>query len=122
MKGRKPHAAARREAYEEAGLLGRTAKKPAGSFDCAKVINGIPHDCTVVVFPMKVEEQLADWPEREERRTAWVAADVAATMVDDRGLGLIIRRWHARRRPEGRADAVTGREDGVPKVPATPMA
>lgn len=91
MRGMKPHAAARQEAYEEAGLRGRIAKTPLGSYDYLKKINGTRRNCTVIVFPMLVEEQLPKWPERGQRQLRWLSVGIAAAMASDPDLGRMIR-------------------------------
>jgi 8-oxo-dGTP pyrophosphatase MutT (NUDIX family) len=84
MKGKKPHAAAAREALEEAGLSGRIAKRPVGAYSYIKRLkNGAPLQCVVDVFPLKVTRQLTRWPEQEERTPHWFSAREAAESVDE---------------------------------------
>lgn len=65
MKGRKPGEVASQEAYEEAGLVGRTVGKwPVGKFHYEKQFGKKAFICEVRVFLFRVEEQLDDWPER----------------------------------------------------------
>lgn len=92
MKGRKNSETARREAYEEAGVKGDIASKPAGSFQYDKrKRNGSVWRCMVEVFPLEVKSQSRSWPEKAVRKTRWCAWSEAAELVDDRGLGEIIR-------------------------------
>jgi 8-oxo-dGTP pyrophosphatase MutT (NUDIX family) len=92
MKGRKPHAAAAQEAKEEAGLLGKITKEPAGHFHYVK---NMPNSgailCRVDVFPLQVEKQLKNWPEREQRITRWFALEEAAELVREPELTALIR-------------------------------
>ena len=82
MKGRKPHAAAKREAMEEAGLVGRIDKRKIGSFHYEKSLkNGSLALCRVDVFPLSVERQRKRWREQAERVTRWFPYDVAAEEV-----------------------------------------
>lgn len=93
IKGLKPREVAAREAYEEAGLIGRVAqKKPVGTFHYAKQIDTDPLLCEVHVFLMWVDTQLEDWPERAERQTQWFDAAEAAGLVHEGGLAEIILR------------------------------
>lgn len=84
IKGLKPHSVAAREAMEEAGLTGKMAKEPIGSYRYIKRMrNGAAMTCEVGVFPMAVEKQRRNWPEREQRTTSWFAVKDAATLVDE---------------------------------------
>ncbi len=83
---------AAREAYEEAGLVGRvTRPRPIGVFHYAKALETRSMVCEVQVFLFEVERQLEMWPEIAERQTAWFAADAAAALVDENELAAIIR-------------------------------
>jgi 8-oxo-dGTP pyrophosphatase MutT (NUDIX family) len=94
MKGRKPAEVASREAYEEAGLIGRiVGKKPVGSFHYEKRLAKKAVLCQVRVFLFRFDRQLDDWPEKNARETRWVDADDAAAMVEEGGLAEIIRRF-----------------------------
>ena len=86
-KGLKPHALAAKEAYEEAGLVGEVGTRPVGSYRYAKRLGArkcVP--CEVDVFPLAVERQLDDWPERGQRETRWFTPDEAALLVEEGGL------------------------------------
>jgi 8-oxo-dGTP pyrophosphatase MutT (NUDIX family) len=94
MKGRKPAEGASREAYEEAGLIGRiVGKKPVGSFHYEKWLAKNAVLCQVRVFLFRFDRQLDNWPEKKARETRWVDADDAAAMVEEGGLAEIIRRF-----------------------------
>jgi 8-oxo-dGTP pyrophosphatase MutT (NUDIX family) len=84
IKGMKPHAVAALEALEEAGLLGKIGKRPIGSYHYIKRMpNGAALICDVEVFPLRVEKQRKNWPEREQRTTGWFEAREAASLVDE---------------------------------------
>jgi 8-oxo-dGTP pyrophosphatase MutT (NUDIX family) len=101
MKGRKAHLAAAREALEEAGVTGRIARKPAGSYGYLKRLkNGAPLECRVQVFPLKVERQRKSWPERHEREARWFPAGEAAEAVDEPELRALIAAFGASDRGE----------------------
>jgi 8-oxo-dGTP pyrophosphatase MutT (NUDIX family) len=91
MRGRKPHAAAAREALEEAGLVGRIAKTPIGSYQYVKRLkNGAPLLCTVEVFPMMVSRQRNRWAEQDQRSFHWFPAEEAAMAVEEPELQALI--------------------------------
>ena len=93
MCGKKPREVAAQEAFEEAGLVGRLiGKRPVGSFHYAKELaSGVSVLCQVKVFLLLVEQQLDDWPEREQRETRWFGAFDAAALVAEGGLAEILR-------------------------------
>jgi 8-oxo-dGTP pyrophosphatase MutT (NUDIX family) len=106
MKDRKPHAAAKREAFEEAGVRGEIGKRPIGSFEYDKRLKSqATVTCKVEVFPLKVRDQAETWPERGEREGRWFSPAEAAEVVAEAELREIIRKL-----PE-----LVG-----PKVPAAP--
>jgi hypothetical protein len=49
--------------------------------------------CEVRVFSFRVDRQLDNWPERNERQTKWFEASAAAELVDEGGLAGIIGRF-----------------------------
>jgi 8-oxo-dGTP pyrophosphatase MutT (NUDIX family) len=96
MKGRTNFEAARREAFEEAGVKGEIASKPTGSFHYDKRRrNGAIWRCLVEVFPLEVKSQSRTWPEKSVRKTRWCRWSEAADLVDDKELGEIIRSFAA---------------------------
>jgi 8-oxo-dGTP pyrophosphatase MutT (NUDIX family) len=91
MKGKKPAQAAAQEAYEEAGLIGRiVGKQPVGTYHYTKRTKLSDVLCEVRVYLLRVEKQLEDWPEKQQRVTAWFDASKAAELVDEGALALII--------------------------------
>jgi 8-oxo-dGTP pyrophosphatase MutT (NUDIX family) len=91
-----PHAAAAREALEEAGVVGRVGKKPIGSYSYEKRLKkGDVILCEVHVFPLEVKRQQKNWPEKGKREIQWLSpAEAAATVLED-VLSDIIRRLQA---------------------------
>ena len=80
-----------KEAYEEAGLIGEVQAKALGSYCYSKRLrSGRELPCQVQVFPMRVEKQLEDWPERRERETRWFTLSGAAQLVGDAGLSALL--------------------------------
>ncbi len=66
---------AAREAFEEAGVIGKVSAKPIGSYHYLKERKdggGVP--CSVDVFALAVTKQLDDWPEKGARDTGVAAA------------------------------------------------
>jgi 8-oxo-dGTP pyrophosphatase MutT (NUDIX family) len=91
MKGRKPHAAAAREAMEEAGLIGKISHRALGVYHYNKRLkNGANVWCEVVVFPMRVEKQRKSWPEKDQRTTRWFPLADAADAVAEPDLKAVI--------------------------------
>jgi 8-oxo-dGTP pyrophosphatase MutT (NUDIX family) len=94
MKSRKPTEVASQEAYEEAGLVGRiVGKRPLGIFHYEKQLTKESRLCQVHVFSFRVERQLDDWPEKQQRETKWFDATEAAALVEEDGLSGIITRF-----------------------------
>lgn len=96
-----PLGAAMREAYEEAGVRGEGG--PAiGVFDYLKIMRkGANQICEVEVFPLLVQEELEDWPERSERQRRWFSAEDAAAAVNEEGLRTILLEMPDRIRRSG---------------------
>jgi 8-oxo-dGTP pyrophosphatase MutT (NUDIX family) len=94
IKKRKPAEVASQEAYEEAGLIGHIiGKRPLGSFHYEKRLSKTSHLCQVRVFSFRVERQLDDWPEKQQRETRWFDPKEAAELVEEDGLYNIIARF-----------------------------
>ena len=92
--GVKPFRLAALEAFEEAGLRGRIAEKAVGHFRYDKLMDdGSKVRCDVGVYPLLVENQANDWPEKDERRCKWTAISKAANLVDDKGLAELLREF-----------------------------
>jgi 8-oxo-dGTP pyrophosphatase MutT (NUDIX family) len=91
-----PHELAAKEAFEEAGLVGEVEHQAVGSYIYEKRLPGgrsVP--CEVGVFPLWVERQLEDWPERRQRETRWFTLGQAALAVDEGGLVTLLLRLAA---------------------------
>lgn len=87
--------AAEREAFEEAGLKGKIAKKPVGTYDYVKIIGpGFTLPCTVAVYPLQIRKHLKTWPEMAERERLWLTAEEAASRVAEPGLAEILRAFN----------------------------
>jgi 8-oxo-dGTP pyrophosphatase MutT (NUDIX family) len=93
IRGLKLREVAVREAYEEAGLVGRIVGKQAiGSYHYSKQFpDGAATLCRVKVFLLAVDHQVDEWPEKAEREWRWVEPIKAAQMVQESDLAEIIR-------------------------------
>lgn len=79
-----PHELAAKEAFEEAGVTGRVAEEPVGTYHYQKRLdNGRTADCEVGVYPLWVKRQHKDWPERKQRETEWFTFSQAALLVEE---------------------------------------
>lgn len=92
MKGKTAHAAAAREALEEAGMKGKIGKAAIGRYGYGKRLsNGAVLACTVEVYALAVERQLKRWPEQGQRSLGWFSPRDAADQVEEVELaGLIM--------------------------------
>ena len=77
---------AAREAWEEAGLVGRVAEPPLGTYQFVKL--GCLHE--VVVYRMQVREAKRNWPERKKRRRRWLRPAKASERIDHAELRAIV--------------------------------
>ncbi len=92
MKGKKDHAAAAQEAFEEAGVAGRVHKRPLGAYTYDKRIGGEGEPVRVMVYLLEVTEEKRAWPEKDQRRRKWMAPEEAAALVAEPGLADILIR------------------------------
>lgn len=89
--GRSPEDVAMVEAWEEAGVTGRAAAEPLGSFTYTKLRpNGEGIPCAVQVFALRVERLERRYPERSERRRKWFTPEKAARKVAEPGLRALL--------------------------------
>jgi 8-oxo-dGTP pyrophosphatase MutT (NUDIX family) len=86
-----PREVAAREAFEDAGLVGRiVGKRAIGSYHYSKRLPDNQEAlCRVKVFLLSVDEQLDDWPEKAQRECRWVTPEAAARMVEEGGLAAL---------------------------------
>jgi len=91
---------AAREAFEEAGVMGKVETKPIGTYHYLKAKKdggGVP--CSVEVFALEVTKQLDDWPERDARELAWMPVDHAMMQVSEPGVRQILKDFRKRQVP-----------------------
>lgn len=85
------HLAARREAFEEAGIEGTIASDPLGSYFYMKALpSGLMRRCEVWVFPLHVSAEAKRWPERELRHRSWLSPQDASRRIQDAPLAELI--------------------------------
>ncbi len=84
IKGLKAHEVAEREAWEEAGAVGKAKKKPFGRFTYVKTLkSGRKVASFVQVHLVRVESIEESFPELGQRERVWVTPTEAATMVPE---------------------------------------
>jgi 8-oxo-dGTP pyrophosphatase MutT (NUDIX family) len=89
--GLKGWQAAKVEAFEEAGLVGKIQHHPIGDFDYWKRTADHFELITVDVYPLKVEKRLKKWPEKSQRVMKWLSGADAALLIDEPRLVTLIR-------------------------------
>lgn len=81
-----PFESAKKEAIEEAGVLGSNETIELGHFENNKSI-GV---CHVKVFALEVIEELADYPDKSKRQRKWFALNEAAENVQTKQISDMI--------------------------------
>lgn len=84
---------AEREALEEAGILGKIKRKPIGQYRYWKRFKNHFGMVEVDVYPLKVEDELENWPEETQRLRKWLSAEEAALLIDEPQLVSLIRKF-----------------------------
>jgi 8-oxo-dGTP pyrophosphatase MutT (NUDIX family) len=93
-RGMPPHDTAAREAFEEAGVVGKVNKRPIGSYPYDKILDkGDKASCRVEVFALRVTRQHKHWPEEHQRKIGWYAPAEALRFVREPHLRRIIRKF-----------------------------
>ncbi|WP_421916317.1 NUDIX hydrolase [Mesorhizobium sp.] len=91
MKGKSGRKAAMIEAREEAGVLGKTLKDPAGTYTYWKRLATRFVRVDVIVYMLAVTEEMANWQEGKRRQRAWLAPADAALLIDEPDLSTLVR-------------------------------
>ena len=83
-----PAEAAKLEAFEEAGVKGTiTSSIPLGFYTYFKILaSGKTHPATVEVYLLRVLQQFKKWPEKGERKLAWLTMKKATRLVQEPGV------------------------------------
>lgn len=91
MKGKNGRKAATIEAQEEAGVLGKTLKQPAGIYSYWKRLANRFVRVDVIVYLLEVTEELGDWQEAKRRQRAWLTPADAAMLIDEPDLSTLVK-------------------------------
>lgn len=91
MKGKSRRKAATIEAWEEAGVVGKTLKEPAGAYSYWKRLSNRFIRVDVTVYLLAVTEELSDWNEANKRQRAWMSPADAATLIDEPELATLLK-------------------------------
>lgn len=98
--------AARREAWEEAGVTaGPAASAPFARYRTVKRReSGLEEPCEMLVFRFDVTSVASEFPEKGQRQITWASPAAAAELVDEPGLRDILRRVGAPAAASSRAE------------------
>jgi 8-oxo-dGTP pyrophosphatase MutT (NUDIX family) len=83
-----PFESAKKEAYEEAGIIGSNETVELGA---VKIIKGIGN-CYLKVYSMEVVKLLDDYPEKELRKRKWMAIKDAADSISIAEVAVMIEK------------------------------
>lgn len=102
MIGRSLADSAAREAFEEAGISGKIDPRPLGSFRHIK--HGLfgSLEVEILVHPLAVEKELADWPEKRQRSRRWFSLKEAVMRVQSKELRAMMLRLGEQLKRNGR--------------------
>ncbi len=89
VKGKNGLQSAAQEAYEEAGLRGKITKDVSYSF----TFTHLGKNYKTVLYPMKVETLLDDWPEIKERKRKTVSVSEALELITITELRKCLNAW-----------------------------
>ena len=92
--GSTPAQAAKREALEEAGVKGTIESSiPLGLYKYFKRLgSGETRGATVEVYLLRARELLSKWPEKGQRKLAWVSTAEAVRIIEEPGVEPLLRR------------------------------
>ena len=87
-----PFESAKKEAYEEAGVLGSNETIEVGTFKLIKPIG----TCLIKVFTMEVHEVLDDYPEKNDRKRKWFTPEEASGAITIPEIGEMIKEMNSK--------------------------
>ena len=94
VEGATPAQTAATEAFEEAGVEGKTFNICLGLYSYTKMMDGEPDlPCAVSVFPVRVKKVLDEYPEMGERRRKWFSLKKAVEKVREPDLRKILKHF-----------------------------
>lgn len=92
-----PADSAMKEAWEEAGVIGRAQNQCLGLYSYAKEIDPeLFYPCVVMVYPVKVKSLAKQYPEQGQRKRRWYSPKKAALRVAEPELARILRDFDPR--------------------------
>lgn len=91
MKGKSGRKAAAIEAEQEAGVVGKVLKAPAGTYSYWKRLARRFVRVDVTVYLLAVTGELPAWREKKTRQRAWLALHDAAILIDEPELATLVR-------------------------------
>lgn len=95
IKGLKPHETAEREAWEEAGVVGKAKKKALGCFSYVKVLKSGRKVASIVqVHLVDTTDMDSNYPEKGQRDLEWLSPFEAASRVAEPELKQLLRSLH----------------------------
>ncbi len=97
MDGRTPAASAAQEAWEEAGVRGRSDERCLGIFSFSKDaddLGALP--CLAMVYAVEVDSLAEEFPEAGQRQRKWMSRKKAARLVSEPELARILRDFDPR--------------------------
>jgi 8-oxo-dGTP pyrophosphatase MutT (NUDIX family) len=93
IRGLAPHEVAAQEALEEAGLVGQAERHCIGTFTFNRLRGGREMNCSVDVYPLKVERQLMRWHEMGQRSVLRCNVEMAMSLVSAPNLAILINQY-----------------------------
>lgn len=81
--GLSPTESAAEEAFEEAGVRGTVGATPVGNYRAFKPGSAGTTALSVAMFPLEVETEFDDWPEKSERQRRWVTLSEARKLLSE---------------------------------------
>lgn len=97
MDRRTPGHAAAQEAWEEAGVRGKSHERSLGLFSYTKEQgDSTTLPCVAIVYPVKVKSLAKDFPESGQRKRKWFSLKKAAELVSEPELAQILKTFDPR--------------------------
>lgn len=90
IRGLAPQDVAAREAREEAGLVGPVLPRLLGRFEFQRLRGVAGETCLIEVYPMHVERQLKNYPEKRQRTVRLCSLETALAIVSSPTLAELI--------------------------------
>lgn len=103
IEGMTPWALAAHEAFEEAGVTGEIDTSPIGSYRTMKTLSLRRQPITVDLYPLRVEEQLEEWPEKDQRHRHWAILPEAKRLLSEAKLAEMAARVSRSLAPESQS-------------------